>query len=156
SKISQTLITNIDILSDIATSFSSFTALPELKPERINLATVLKRSFDLNYDPLTAKLEKSLATTEVYVMADEKLLMRTFNNLFLNALQAIPTDREPFIQVSLREIPGKKVLVSIQDNGTGIPEDVQDKVFIPNFSTKYSGSGIGLAVAKKGIESAGG
>ncbi|MFC5269706.1 sensor histidine kinase [Adhaeribacter terreus] len=156
SKISQTLITNIDILSDIATSFSSFTALPELKPERINLATVLKRSVDLNHDPLTAKFETSLAVDDVHVMADEKLLMRTFNNLFLNALQAIPAGREPFIQVSLREVPGNKVLVSIKDNGSGIPAEVQDKVFIPNFSTKYSGSGIGLAVAKKGIEGAGG
>ncbi|HSI89769.1 MAG TPA: HAMP domain-containing sensor histidine kinase, partial [Adhaeribacter sp.] len=156
SKISRTLITNIDILSDIATSFSTFTALPELKPERINLATVLKKSVDLNFDPVTASFELAIEDPEATVVADENLMMRTFNNLFLNALQAIPAGRKPFIQVSLKAQPGHKVLISIKDNGSGIPEDVQEKVFIPNFSTKYTGSGIGLAVAKKGIESAGG
>lgn len=156
SKISQTLITNIDILSDIATSFSTFTALPELKNERINLATVLKTSVDLNFDPVTARFETDLPAEELVVVADENLMTRTFNNLFLNALQAIPAGREPFIRVGLKQIPGNKALISIQDNGSGIPAEVRDKVFIPNFSTKYSGSGIGLAVAKKGIESAGG
>ncbi|MDX5435653.1 MAG: HAMP domain-containing histidine kinase, partial [Pontibacter sp.] len=42
------------------------------------------------------------------------------------------------------------------DNGSGIPKEIEGKVFIPNFSTKYTGSGIGLAVAKRGIENAGG
>jgi two-component system nitrogen regulation sensor histidine kinase NtrY len=156
SKISQTLITNIDILSDIATSFSAFTTLPDLKNERINLASVLKRSMDLNLDPGAVKVEADLETDNVEVLADENVLTRTFNNLFLNALQAIPAGREPFIKVTLRVENQKKVRISIQDNGSGIPQEVQDKVFIPNFSTKYSGSGIGLAVAKKGIESAGG
>ena len=48
------------------------------------------------------------------------------------------------------------VRIEIKDNGSGIPEDIRDKVFVPNFSTKQSGSGIGLAVAKRGIEHAGG
>ncbi len=156
SKISQTLITNIDILSDIATSFSSFTSLPELKNEPIDLGAVLKRSVDLNFDPATARFEFEPPMEALTVIADENLMTRTFNNLFLNALQAIPTGREPFIQVGLHRVPGNKALISIKDNGTGIPAEVRDKVFIPNFSTKYSGSGIGLAVAKKGIEGAGG
>jgi nitrogen fixation/metabolism regulation signal transduction histidine kinase len=156
SKISQTLITNIDILSDIATSFSAFTTLPELKHERINLASVLKRSMDLNLDPGAVKVESDFETETAEVVADENVLTRTFNNLFLNALQAIPNGREPFIKVALHILNGKMVRVSLHDNGSGIPAEVQDKVFIPNFSTKYSGSGIGLAVAKKGIESAGG
>jgi two-component system nitrogen regulation sensor histidine kinase NtrY len=156
SKISQTLITNIDVLSDIATSFSAFTTLPELKNERLNLASVLKRSMDLNLDPGAVQVESQIESESVAVIGDENVLTRTFNNLFLNALQAIPGSRKPFIKVALHVENGKKALVSIQDNGNGIPEEVQDKVFIPNFSTKYSGSGIGLAVAKKGIESAGG
>ena len=50
----------------------------------------------------------------------------------------------------------EKVLIEVADNGSGIPENIKDKVFIPNFSTKYTGSGIGLAVAKRGVEHAGG
>nr|WP_246597125.1 HAMP domain-containing sensor histidine kinase [Pontibacter aydingkolensis] len=83
-------------------------------------------------------------------------MVRTFNNLLLNAIQAVPATRKPHIRISLNHQPGDKVLIAIKDNGSGIPEDIKKKVFIPNFSTKYTGSGIGLAVAKRGIENAGG
>jgi signal transduction histidine kinase len=48
------------------------------------------------------------------------------------------------------------VRISFQDNGAGIPTDIHHKIFVPNFSTKFTGSGIGLAIVKKGIESSGG
>jgi two-component system nitrogen regulation sensor histidine kinase NtrY len=89
------------------------------------------------------------------VFADESLLVRTFNNLLLNAKQAVPPGRLPRQEVAARCEPGK-VLITIADNGSGMAEDVRDKVFRPNFTTKATGSGIGLAVAKRGIESAGG
>jgi nitrogen fixation/metabolism regulation signal transduction histidine kinase len=155
SKISGTIITQIDILSDIATSFSNFTALPELKPERINLVTTLKQSLDLHHNPGAVCIKTSIPAGNFEVMADENILMRTFNNLMINALQAIPADRQPEITVALQPL-GSKVRISFRDNGSGIPVEVQHKIFVPNFSTKFTGSGIGLAVAKKGIESAGG
>jgi signal transduction histidine kinase len=84
------------------------------------------------------------------------LLVRTFNNLLINARQAVPEGREPHIRVSLTAVGTGSVRVAIHDNGTGIPEEVREKVFTPNFTTKETGSGIGLAVARRGIESAGG
>nr|WP_255478683.1 ATP-binding protein [Rufibacter sp. XAAS-G3-1] len=92
----------------------------------------------------------------VYVRADENQLIRIFNNLLLNALQAVPSSRTPEIKVTLELVSPQWALVAVQDNGTGIPEEVQPKIFIPNFSTKYTGSGIGLAVVKKGVEAIGG
>ncbi len=155
SKISQTLITQINILSDIATSFSSFTSMPEPKAELVDVAAALRKAADLHNDPATAKIIKDIPAEEVLVLADESLLVRTFNNLLLNAIQAVPTTRKPLIKVELKHQDGE-VLINIQDNGSGIPEDIRSKVFVPNFSTKYTGSGIGLAVAKRGIENAGG
>ncbi|WP_299819153.1 ATP-binding protein [uncultured Pontibacter sp.] len=155
-KISHTLITQINILSDIATSFSSFTSMPEPKQERIDVAATLRKSADLHKDPATAIVETKVGQKEVIVVADESLMVRTFNNLLLNAIQAVPTTRKPHIKITLEEQADSKVLISIRDNGNGIPEDIRGKVFIPNFSTKYTGSGIGLAVAKRGIENAGG
>ena len=58
--------------------------------------------------------------------------------------------------VSLAAGGNGSVRVAIRDNGAGIPEGVREQVFVPNFTTKETGSGIGLAVAKRGIESAGG
>jgi len=155
-KISHTLITQINILSDIATSFSSFTSMPEPKAEPMDIAAALGKATDLHDDPATAVLRKCIPEQEVIVKADESLMVRTFNNLLLNAIQAVPATRKPHINVTLAVQDKQEVLISIQDNGSGIPEEIRSKVFIPNFSTKYTGSGIGLAVARRGIEGAGG
>ncbi|QCR24802.1 HAMP domain-containing sensor histidine kinase [Pontibacter sp. SGAir0037] len=156
-KISHTLITQINILSDIATSFSNFTSMPEPKAEPMNLAAALQQAADLHNDPATAVILKDIPAEEVIVLGDESLIVRTFNNLLLNAIQAVPASRKPHLKVALEvQQEGRTALVTIKDNGSGIPAEIRNKVFIPNFSTKYTGSGIGLAVAKKGIESAGG
>ncbi|NDK54567.1 HAMP domain-containing histidine kinase [Pontibacter sp. BT213] len=155
SKISQTLITQINILSDIATSFSSFTSMPEPKAELVDVAAALRKAADLHNDPATAIITADIPAEEVMVMADESLLVRTFNNLLLNAIQAVPATRKPQIKVNLHR-NSELVHIDIKDNGSGIPVEIQQKVFVPNFSTKYTGSGIGLAVAKRGIENAGG
>ena len=155
-KISHTLITQINILSDIATSFSSFTSMPEPKQEPVDVAVALRKSADLHNDPATGVIETKIEADTAIVMADESLLVRTFNNLLLNAIQAVPANRKPYIRITLEKDAENKVLIAIKDNGSGIPKDIRGKVFIPNFSTKYTGSGIGLAVAKRGIENAGG
>jgi signal transduction histidine kinase len=158
-RISQTLITQIDVLSDIATSFSTFTNLPTMRPERLDVGEVLQHCADLfrqqEEDDEHSTLHLALPTDGCVVFADESLLVRTFNNLLLNARQAVPPGRVPRQEVALHCEAGK-ALITIVDNGSGIDEDVQDKIFRPNFTTKATGSGIGLAVAKRGIESAGG
>nr|WP_230688325.1 HAMP domain-containing sensor histidine kinase [Hymenobacter jeongseonensis] len=160
-RISQTLITQIDVLSDIATSFSNFTNLPAMRPERLDVASILRRCTalhqpDADDGALELHLPPDAETGRYLVFADENLLVRTFNNLLINARQAVPEGREPHIDVSLESVNSGRVRVTISDNGAGIPDDVRDKVFVPNFTTKETGSGIGLAVAKRGIESAGG
>ncbi len=153
-KVSQTLITQIDTLSDIASSFSSFTSLPEPRPERVDLLALLRHCLDLH--PGTANTPVDTELPEAWIMADRSLLVRTFNNLLINALQSIPDDRVPLVRATVGREGDAKVRVGIHDNGAGIPEAVRPKVFVPNFSTKFSGSGIGLAVAKRAVEGAGG
>ena len=160
-RISQTLITQIDVLSDIATSFSTFTNLPAMRPERLDVAAILRRCASLHQPDtddgaLTLTVPADAETGRYVVYADENLLVRTFNNLLINARQAVPAGRAPHIGVSLEALGSTGVRVAIRDNGAGIPEAVRERVFEPNFTTKATGSGIGLAVAKRGIESAGG
>ena len=159
-RISQTLITQVDVLSDIATSFSTFTNLPAMRPERLDVVAVLRRCADLfrqSDGDDDGALRLALPPDGTFtVFADESLLVRTFNNLLLNAKQAVPAGRPPRQTVALRAEGSGKVLITIADNGAGIADDVRAKVFVPNFTTKEGGSGIGLAVAKRGIESAGG
>ena len=170
-RISQTLITQIDVLTDIATSFSTFTNLPVMRAERLHLPTLLRRCADLfgqdqdqdqspdqpdGRNDLTLTLPSDADDLARYVVfADENLLVRTLNNLLINARQAIPEGRAPRLALTLTAAPGR-LRVALADNGNGIADDVRERVFLPNFTTKASGSGIGLAVAKRGIESAGG
>ncbi|MFC6997910.1 sensor histidine kinase [Rufibacter roseus] len=155
-KISNTLITQIDVLSDIATSFSNFTSMPDLKLEVLELNKLVKQAADLHLNPRQHQINLTLPEEIVLVKADENQLIRIFNNLLLNALQAVPSPRTPEINIKVETTSSQWVLVSVRDNGSGIPEEVQPKIFVPNFSTKYTGSGIGLAVVKKGVEALGG
>nr|WP_255647327.1 HAMP domain-containing sensor histidine kinase [Fulvivirga sedimenti] len=88
-------------------------------------------------------------------MGDEKLMGRILSNIVLNAIQA-HSDGTPRVELSLTEVGTDKVLIEIRDYGSGIDESITNKIFIPNFTTKEAGSGIGLAVAKHGVEHAGG
>ncbi|MCH8317299.1 MAG: GHKL domain-containing protein [Bacteroidetes bacterium] len=154
----KTLITQIETLNDITNSFSLFANMPVPKNEKIDIGKVLKRTIDLfnNSTPASnIKYQISNIKYPVYVMADEQVMNRIFTNLLLNAIESVPNTRKPEILVRL-STSNQQVVVEIKDNGIGIPDEIKDKIFIPSFSTKPKGSGIGLAVAKRGMELAGG
>ena len=76
---------------------------------------------------------------------------RVLTNLMQNAVQSIPEGREGLVRVSV-ETQGADVLIAIADNGTGIDSEIVDKIFQPYFTTKTSGTGLGLAMTRKIIE----
>lgn len=151
----ETLLTQIDLLSDIATSFSAFARMTIPKNEVFDVAEVLKQTLQLYESNQDIHLIRMIEKGKFQVRGDKQLMSQIFTNIILNAIQAVPNDRHPNICVSLYK-SNKMAHIEIRDNGTGIPEEVQAKVFLPNFSTKFTGSGIGLALAKRGIEHAGG
>ena len=92
---------------------------------------------------------------EVFVYADPEQLVQVFNNLLKNAIQAIPDDRDGVIKVNLWQ-EAERIIIEITDNGIGIENELHDKLFMPNFTTKSYGMGLGLAIAKNIIEQSGG
>jgi signal transduction histidine kinase len=150
-----TLLDQVDTLSDIATSFSAFAKMPTPKEEKFDIAAVLRKTVDLYQNDANAEIETSIQAHEVFAKGDSQLMGRIFTNLILNGVQSVPVSRKPHIILQL-EVNNQHVRISITDNGSGIAENIRHKVFLPNFSTKYAGSGIGLAVAKRGIEHGGG
>lgn len=148
------LLQQVEALSDIATSFSSFAKMPIPNNERVEINRILKRALGL-FSGEEIRIQKEIPKEPIWVMADEQLLGRIFNNLILNAIQASEEQEHAKISV-LMELKHRRVLVAVQDEGKGIPEEIRDKVFVPKFSTKKEGSGIGLAIAKRGVEHAGG
>ena len=149
------LLEQIDTLSDIATSFSSFAQMPVPKHEKFEVAKVLRKTIQLHKSNKNQTIRSNVAPGEFHIVGDEQLMGRIFSNLIINGIQSVPVTRKAEIDVYL-ERNDDQVVIRIRDNGNGIEDNITDKVFIPNFSTKETGTGIGLSIAKRGVEHAGG
>lgn len=156
SKSTIMLIEQIDNLSRIAGTFSDFARMPEANFERVDVAARLYSVVQLfinNHEQVQIKyhgVEKA-----VFVYADPEQLVQVFNNLLKNAIQAIPNNRVGIIEINLEQTD-KQVIIYISDNGIGINDEVHEKLFNPNFTTKTTGMGLGLAISKNIIELTGG
>jgi len=151
-----TLAEQIDILSYIASSFSSFASIPQGKAEPFNLVDILQSTallFDGN-ESTNLRLELN-GLDKALVLADKEQISRVLTNLVKNALQAIPSDRKGIVVLELRKT-NDEFRIMVADNGTGIPEEMKGRLFQPNFTTKTTGMGLGLAISKRIIEHAGG
>jgi signal transduction histidine kinase len=149
-KTSQMLIKQIDALTNMASEFSNFAKLPDVELQHLNTTQLLEdvvvffqSNESVNID---LKSEKNLWT-----MADKNQLERVFNNIIINAIQAVPDSRNAFIKININS-DDNMIKISIADNGVGIEQQFANKIFVPNFSTKTSGMGLGLAICKKIIE----
>ncbi|MGB3182152.1 MAG: ATP-binding protein [Cyclobacteriaceae bacterium] len=149
------LLEQVETLSNIASTFSSFAKMPVPETERFDVSEVLIRTIRL-FENQEVTVETDIEAGSHFVKGDEQLTGRIFNNLIINGIQSVPSDRKPNIKVKLFTTHNQKVRVEVSDNGTGIPENISKKVFLPNFTTKAEGSGIGLAIARRGVEHAGG
>ena len=87
--------------------------------------------------------------------ADKTHMNRLFTNLFTNAVDACIGKSECVIKIK-EEVNDGQVLIEVKDNGEGISEETRNKIFVPNFTTKSSGTGLGLAMCKSIVEQAGG
>jgi two-component system, NtrC family, nitrogen regulation sensor histidine kinase NtrY len=145
------LIEQIDSLAQIASEFSMFANLDIRKKDDMVLNEIVENVHDLFSEQKNVDLNLTLPKERFHVLGDKNHLIRVFNNLVINAIQAIPSDRRGLIQVSMYRMEHTAV-VQISDNGGGIPVEIRQRVFEPNFTTKTSGSGLGLAICKKIIE----
>ena len=153
-RVSDTLIEQIEGLSRIASEFSNFAKMPKAKNQIFNLNELLSsifQLFDQNHPPnITITLD--LPEDQFEVNADRNYLMRVFNNLVKNAIQAIPDQAIGRINIEMIQSDFNHVKIKVKDNGIGIAREIKNKVFFPNFTTKNSGMGLGLAISKNIID----
>jgi nitrogen fixation/metabolism regulation signal transduction histidine kinase len=145
NRVAETLIEQIDTLSNIATEFSNFANMPKANNEKTDLVPVIKSTLELFENSDSIKIESSLAVNQAYILCDKDQIIRVFTNLIKNSIQAIPPNKNGVITVSLEE-EKERYCVKIQDNGLGISEAQKSKIFTPNFTTKSTGTGLGLAM----------
>jgi len=150
-KVSASIIEQIDSLTNIASAFSDFAKMPEALPETFSLNNLLQHIKDLHHHEQETRLQLVLHSETMMVYMDKNQLIRVLNNLVKNAFEAIPDDRQPQVILSLqRNMSHARIVVA--DNGSGISEAAQHKIFTPYFTTKGSGTGLGLAMTKKIVE----
>jgi len=154
-KISNSFIEQINSLSKIATEFSNFAKLPDTNLTKINIVEKINKSANVyhNNHNTYIKIINNTDDENVYVLGDKDQLLRTFNNLIKNSIEASIGRKKHLISILIEYVGVEKVKIIVKDNGMGIPADVIPKIFQPNFTTKSSGTGLGLAFVKKTIES---
>lgn len=165
----QLLIDQIETLGHIAKSFSSFAKMPEVNPTEVDVAKKLHTFISLmRNNEWGIPIRYVGPDSGVIVQTDSEQITQVFTNIVKNALQAMEGKQDGDVIIILKYVSeGQRAVkgltendewveISISDNGPGIAEDIRAKVFIPNFTTKNTGAGLGLAISKNIVEGSGG
>jgi signal transduction histidine kinase len=140
------LIEQIDNLNHIANEFSRFAQISVSKQSEFDLGELMEEVHELyaNIEGVTLGAE---IEGNCLINADRNQIMRMLNNLIQNAIQATKKEADRAVTMRLKK-KNKAFIIEIEDNGTGIPEELEDKIFKPNFTTKSKGMGLGLAIVQ--------
>lgn len=151
---SNTLIQQIDTMSNIASAFSNYAKMPAQKDETLNVVKIIKLALDIFNEPYIYFFSDE---EEIIAKFDRSQLIRVITNLVKNSIQAIDQEQpvEPRVEVRVIE-EESNVAITVMDNGVGVSEENKEKVFEPKFTTKSSGMGLGLAMVKNIVETYGG
>lgn len=147
NKVSQSLIEQIDALTKIANEFSNFAKMPKPQFETVDVTQIILNSTELFKQSTSATISAELPDN-CYIKGDKEQLLRVFNNLIKNSLQAISDKKDGHIQIIVKK-ENAHVTITVSDNGIGMSKEQKLKIFTPYFTTKSTGSGIGLAMVKQ-------
>ena len=150
-KFTTMLIEQVDTLAQIANEFSNFAVMPKPKLTKVNLSDVIQNAVTLFRTTTASEINFNLLTDNDIIDADKEQLLRVFNNLIKNALQAIIDEKNGSIEINLKE-EKNGLLVQVIDNGIGMNDEQKKMIFVPNFTTKTGGMGLGLAMVKSILE----
>ena len=145
-------------LVDFMDHYQSFTRLPDPVPEEIQISGFFESLRLYFYDDMNKSgihLDTQVTGPELKVRADRALLEQAFINLIRNSVEALAGREDGKIELRAQARNGR-IYMEVSDNGPGIPADIQSQIFIPFFTTKDSGTGIGMSIVRKIIVLSGG
>jgi two-component system, NtrC family, nitrogen regulation sensor histidine kinase NtrY len=148
----QTISKRSEGLIHFVKEFRSLTSIPKPKPVQINVKTLLDELTMLHRKELmenSIRLNISVYPDDLTISADKNMIEQVIINLIKNAIQAFEDQPEKLIELKAGLNEKSRPLISIKDNGTGIDPEAMEKIFIPFFTTKKTGSGIGLSLSRQ-------
>ena len=132
-------------------AYREYTSLPQPKLKRVNLRELLDKVYSLMKPEMKKKSIHFTLTCEsdyLSVEIDEEMIGQVLINLIKNAMEALYHTDQPIIQLTGRH-NGNTILIEVIDNGSGIIPEAIHRIFVPFFTTKKNGSGIGLALSRQ-------
>lgn len=147
-ELTKTILHQIDTISAIVKSFSDFSQMPLNADKEKDVVDIIRNTiavFPKDEVFFSSNVE------QLFYKIDGLYLTRIITNIVKNALQAIPNDRQKHVDIILTS-EQKEFVISIADNGIGLSDEQKEKAFLPNFTTKEEGMGIGLSMVKKIVE----
>ena len=155
----QTISTTGKGLLAFVESYRRFTRIPTPEPSLFYVKAFIDRMVELARHQNTCEnitFHTDISPADLIVYADENLISQVVINLLKNAIQAIGTQAGGKIEISARCNDSEEVLIEIKNNGPAIPPEIADHIFIPFFTTKEGGSGIGLSISRQIMRLSGG
>lgn len=141
----QTILDQTEILKNIANEFSQYASLSKTNAEEFSLRSELENICQLFEDQSDGEIK--ISGSDYKILMDKTHFKRVFTNLLQNSFQAMLPDRKAMVSIDIHA-KEEKIWVSLSDNGKGIANENLNKIFEPNFTTKSSGTGLGLAMVK--------
>ena len=149
------ILTQVGLLRRIASEFSSYASSPPVNRESTVLTDVVHEVLDPYRTGLAGRIRLAVdvPTTLPRVVIDRTLVARAFTNVVENALHAMPGEGRLTVAATAN---AHEVVLTVRDTGVGLDEAALSRVFEPYFSTRVSGTGLGMAIAKRNVELNGG
>ena len=145
-------------LSRFVESYKSLTKIPEPNIKKVkvedlfsNIVMLMKKSADTQ----STEIDYEVRPTNLHLFVDERLIEQVLINLIKNALEAGEGIDDLRVVIRAEELSGK-IKMEVTDNGAGISPDVLDNIFVPFYTTKKDGSGIGLSLSRQILRKHGG
>jgi signal transduction histidine kinase len=139
-------------LLKFAKTYRSLNKVTHLNLASVKIAELFKNIQNLMQPSMESsgiKIDFSLDNPDLEIKIDTYLIEQVLINLLLNAIDACQNKDNALIQISAQKKINGNIIIKVADNGKGIPEEIKDSVFVPFFSTKKTGSGIGLSLSKQ-------
>lgn len=147
----QTISNRSKALADFIKATKNFTKMPKPEPEVVQVSAMIKRVTSLLKQKIkdsNINLRITSLPDNISILADKSLIEQALINVLLNAIEALENSSEPVITINASKNDKNQILITLADNGPGIRKEILENIFVPFYTTKKNGSGVGLSLSK--------